>query len=72
MAGLADKLAKFSAVIEKLDKKANIIDAIDVFKAFSGWLEFRGKPTRQLLWNLSKKSTNFRICSSLSQSAKAG
>ena len=42
MAGLADKLAKFSAVIEKLDKKANIIDAIDVFKAFSGWLEFRG------------------------------
>ncbi len=43
VAGLADKLAKFSAVIEKLDKKANIIDAIDVFKAFSGWLEFRAQ-----------------------------
>jgi len=42
-AGLADKLAKFSAVIDKLDKKANVIDAIDVFKAFSGWLEFRAK-----------------------------
>ena len=40
VAGLADKLAKFSAVIEKLDKKANIIDAIDVFKAFSGWMEY--------------------------------
>lgn len=43
VAGLADKLAKFSAVIEKLDKKANIIDAIDVFKAFSRWLEFRAQ-----------------------------
>lgn len=43
VAGLADKLAKFSAVIEKLDKNANIIDAIDVFKAFSGWLEFRAQ-----------------------------
>lgn len=43
VAGLADKLAKFSAVIEKLDKKANIIDTIDVFKAFSGWLEFRAQ-----------------------------
>lgn len=43
VAGLADKLAKFSAVIEKLDKKANIIDAIDVFKAFSVWLEFRAQ-----------------------------
>ncbi len=43
VAGLADKLAKFSAVIEKLDKKANVIDVIDVFKAFSGWLEFRAQ-----------------------------
>ena len=42
-AGLADKLAKFSAVIDKLDKKSNIIDAIEVFKSFSGWLEFRAK-----------------------------
>lgn len=43
VAGLADKLANFSAVIEKLDKKANIIDAIDVFKAFSGWMEYRAQ-----------------------------
>lgn len=43
VAGLADKLAKFSAVIEKLDKKANVIDAIEIFKAFSGWLEFRAQ-----------------------------
>ena len=35
IAGLGDKLAKLSAVIEKLDKKANVVDAIEVFMAFS-------------------------------------
>lgn len=30
IAGLGDKLAKLSAVIEKLDKKANVVDAIEV------------------------------------------
>lgn len=43
MAGLGDKLAKLSAVIEKLDKKANVVDAMEVFMAFSKWLEFRSK-----------------------------
>ena len=41
MAGLGDKLAKMAAVIEKLDKKANVVDAIEVFMAFSKWIEFR-------------------------------
>ena len=31
VAGLGDKLAKLSAVIEKLDKKANVVDVIEVF-----------------------------------------
>ena len=35
IAGLGDKLAKMSAVIEKLDKKANVVDAIEVFMEFS-------------------------------------
>lgn len=43
IAGLGDKLAKLSAVIEKLDKKANVVDAIEVFMAFSKWLEFRSQ-----------------------------
>ncbi len=29
--GLADKLSKLSVVIEKLDKKANVVQAVDVF-----------------------------------------
>lgn len=43
MAGLGDKLAKLSSVIEKLDKKANVVDAIEVFMAFSKWLEYRSQ-----------------------------
>lgn len=41
IAGLGDKLAKLSSVIEKLDKKANVVDAIEVFMAFSKWMEYR-------------------------------
>lgn len=41
IAGLGDKLAKLSAVIEKLDKKANVVDAIEVFMAFAKWIEYR-------------------------------
>ena len=41
IAGLGDELAKLSAVIEKLDKKANVVDAIEVFMAFSKWIEYR-------------------------------
>lgn len=41
IAGLGDKLAKLSTVIEKLDKKANVVDAIEVFMAFSKWIEYR-------------------------------
>ena len=43
MAGLSDKLAKLAAVIEKLDKKANVVDAIEVFMAFSKWMQFRAQ-----------------------------
>lgn len=43
IAGLGDRLAKLSSVIEKLDKKANVVDAIEVFMAFSKWLEYRSQ-----------------------------
>lgn len=41
MAGLGDKLAKLSTTIERLDKKASIVDVIEVFMAFSKWMQFR-------------------------------
>lgn len=43
VAGLGDKLVKMSSVIEKLDKKASVVDAIEVFMAFSKWLEYRSQ-----------------------------
>ena len=36
---LADKLSKLSATIEKLDKKANVVDALEVFMAFNRWIQ---------------------------------
>ncbi|KAA6331634.1 hypothetical protein EZS27_019784 [termite gut metagenome] len=37
--GMADKLSKIASAIEKLDKKANVVDAIDAYIAFERWLE---------------------------------
>ena len=36
---LTDKLSKLSSTIEKLDKKASVIDAIEVFMAFNRWIQ---------------------------------
>lgn len=58
IAGLGDKLAKLSSVIEKLDKKANVVDAIEVFMAFSKWLEYRAtidpSVTQELIKTINK------------------
>lgn len=54
IAGLGDKLAKMSAVIEKLDKKANVVDAIEVFMAFSKWMQFRAQTDKTITPELLK------------------
>jgi transposase len=41
MSGLGDKLAKLSATIERLDKKTSVVEVIEVFMAFSKWMQFR-------------------------------
>lgn len=55
IAGLGDRLAKLSAVIEKLDKKANVVDTIEVFIAFSNWLEMRAATDNDIHPDLLKK-----------------
>lgn len=56
--GLADKLAKFSSTIEKLDKQTSIVDVIEVFMAFSKWLQFQAQfdngITPELLQTINK------------------
>lgn len=54
VAGLGDKLAKLSAVIEKLDKKANVVDVIEVFMAFSKWIEYRSTIDPELVRAINK------------------
>lgn len=54
MAGLSDKLAKMASVIQKLDKKANVVDAIEVFMAFSKWMQFRAQTDKTITPELIK------------------
>lgn len=65
ISGLADKLAKLSAVIEKLDKKANVVDAIEVFMAFNKWLQSRRETdpdlTPDLLRAINKYQDKFVV-----------
>jgi hypothetical protein len=58
--GLADKLSKFAAVIEKLDKKANVVDAIEVFMAFNKWLEYRMSYDKEVTPELIKAINHFQ------------
>lgn len=65
IAGLGDRLAKLSSVIEKLDKKANVVDAIEVFMAFSRWMEHRAETdpevTPELLKAINKYQDKYLI-----------
>ena len=74
IAGLGDKLAKLSSVIEKLDKKANVVDAIEVFMAFSRWLEYRSQTdpeiTPELLKAINKYQDKYLIESMSAHSLK--
>lgn len=52
---LGDKLSKLTAAIDKLDKsQANVVAAIEVFMAFSKWLEFRAKTDSEITPELIK------------------
>ena len=59
-AGLGDKLAKLSSVIEKLDKKANVVDAIEVFMAFSRWMEYRSQTDPEITPELLKAINKYQ------------
>ena len=54
LAGMSDKLSKIASAIEKLDKKANVVDAIEVFIAFSEWVEFRIGSDKEITPDLVK------------------
>lgn len=65
LAGLGDKLSKLAAVIQKLDKQANVVDAVEVFMAFNKWLQYRAttdpEVTPELIKAINKYQDKFLI-----------
>ncbi len=59
-AGMADKISKLSSTIERLDKKASIVDAIEVFIAFGKWLEYRSKTDAEITVDFLKKLNHYQ------------
>jgi predicted transcriptional regulator len=60
LASLSDKLSKFASTIEKLDKKANIVDAIEVFMAFNKWLQYRQSYDKEITPELIKAINKYQ------------
>ena len=58
--GLGDKLAKIAATIEKLDKRASVVDAIEVFMAFGKWLQFQAQFDESITPELMKKIMKYQ------------
>lgn len=58
MDGLGDRLAKLMKVVEKLDGRTNVINAIEVFMAFNKWIqhsaEFDPEITPELVKAINK------------------
>ena len=60
VAGACDKLSKLAATIEKLDKKASVVDAIEVFIGFGKWLQHRETNDEELTPELIKAINRFQ------------
>ena len=60
VAGACDKLSKLAATIEKLDKKASVVDAIEVFIGFGKWLQHRATNDEELTPELIKAINRFQ------------
>jgi hypothetical protein len=60
VSGISDQLSKFASAIEKLDKKANIVDAIEVFLSFSRWLQHRQQIDSELSPELVKAFNKYQ------------
>lgn len=58
--GVADKIAKLSSTIERLDKKATIVDTIEVFIAFGKWLEYRSSTDSEITIDFLKKLNHYQ------------
>lgn len=58
--GLADKLSKLANVIEKLGKKSNVVDQMDVFMTFNRWLQTRVQFDKSLSLDMVKSINHYQ------------
>lgn len=58
--GLGDKLAKMANAIEKLDKKSNVVDDIEVFMQFNAWIQTRMATDPELTNEVAKAINKFQ------------
>nr|DAY54997.1 MAG TPA: Protein of unknown function (DUF1804) [Caudoviricetes sp.] len=58
--GLGDKLSKLSAAVAKLDKGANVVDAVEVFMAFGKWMQQRAGMDQGLTAELLKTFNKYQ------------
>lgn len=58
--GVADKISKLAASIERIDKRANVVDAIEVFMAFNKWIQFRQSFDKELTPELVKAINRYQ------------
>jgi transposase len=56
----ADKLSKLAKIIRDIDKKTNVVDAIEVFIAFNKWLDFRMQQEQDLPKEERKLTPEFK------------
>ena len=60
IAGLGDKLAKFSATIERLGKHTSVVDAIEVFISFGKWMQYQSQFDEDITAELLKTFNKYQ------------
>lgn len=60
IANLGDKLAKLSSTVEKLDKKASVVDVVEIFMDFSRWLQARADYDEQATAEFVRKVNTYQ------------
>ncbi len=57
---IIDQISKLTAAIERIDKKANVVDAIEVFTSLNKWLEARMAYDKDITPDLLKEFNRYQ------------
>lgn len=57
---IIDQISKLTAAIERIDKKANVVDAIEVFTSLNKWMEVRMAYDKDITPDLLKAINHYQ------------